>query len=199
MPPMYSSYTTDSLPRYTFPSPPNSGRRSSTPDNRLKPVPADPVFPYQCRASKPTVPSPYDSGLHRLKTTDTAGSRHVDRRFPGPLHIPPTPRFLASPSPSPHDSPASTLINTPRSAHHAFRSPSPTSWRDKGDKLPPIRHLDRSSGQKLPNLSSARWHDDPYSPRYLHSPSPTPSSPESEDERLPRDTSRYTLKYSTQT
>lgn len=174
---MYSSYSTQ--PRYS--SPPNTGRRSNTPDNR---VPADPMFPYQCRASKPTVPTPYD----------TASSRHVDRRFPGPLHIPPTPRFLASPSPSPHDSPASTLINTPRSAHHAFRSPSPMSWRDKGDKLPPIRHLDRSSGQKLPHLSSARWHDDPYSPRYLQSPSPTPSSPESEDDRL---TSRYTLKYST--
>ena len=184
----------------TFPSPPrhaSSGRRINTSEHRLKAVlsespPAEyPFSPSQRRGSTPDnmIPSPYHSRPHHVKTPEAPRSRHADNRFPGPLRIPATPRFLDSPSPSPRDSPASTLIGTPSTSHQAFRSPSPTShhsWRDGGllQKLPPILHVHPSSRHNLPQLTSARWNDNPYtsnhSPRFEETPSPAPSSPESE-------------------
>ncbi|KAF8476509.1 hypothetical protein JB92DRAFT_3134427 [Gautieria morchelliformis] len=190
---MHPSFTTESPEHFTFPPAPrhaSSGKRISTPDHRVKPESPPTVYPFspsQRRASTPNtmLSNPYDSRLHHM-STETHRSRRVDNKFPGPLRIPPTPRFFDTPSPSPHDSPASTLVNTPSNSE-PFRSPSPDplpSWRDTSfsAKLPPIRRAHPSSGHNLPHLSSARWHDDPYplkpSPRFLETPSPTRSSPE---------------------
>ncbi|KAF8524599.1 hypothetical protein BU17DRAFT_84636 [Hysterangium stoloniferum] len=96
----------------------------------------------------------------------TSSSRRDDRRFPGPLHIPAQPRFMASPSPSPYSSSASS--GSPNSSY--YRSPSPQSW---STKLPPIRHLAPSPRENLPHISSAKWAQDSLkpSPKYLDTPS----------------------------
>ncbi|KAF8592185.1 hypothetical protein K439DRAFT_392456 [Ramaria rubella] len=181
---MYSSHQSPRLEheRYTFPPPPRhtTSRRVSTPDHRHKPdTPDSPSAKYsipspQRRASTPDTmhTSPYD---YHIRTPETHRSRHADdRAFPGPLRIPAAPRFLISPSPSPHDSPASSW-----STQDPFTS----------TRLPPIRHFDRSPRNDLPHLSSARWHEGPFaleaSPAFLDMPSPTPSSPDLDDIALP--------------
>ena len=199
----HPSLTMQSPERVTFPSPPRhapSGRRINASEHRLKPTESPPaqylLSPSQRRSTtpNPTSPAPYESRLHHMKTPETPRSRHTghpDNRFPGPLRIPSSPRFLDSPSPSPHDSPASTLIGTPNTLHQAFRSPSPVtlpSWRDRGlsEKLPPIRDIRLSPKHNVPQLTSARWNEDPYTAsRFRDTPSPIPSSPESDTVALP--------------
>lgn len=94
----------------------------------------------------------------------------TDKSFPGPLRIPPEPRFLASSPTSSSSSPYSSDNSPP-----SYRSTSPLPWTGK---LPPIRHLAPSPRDNLPHLSSVRW-DDPSSslkssPKYLE-PSGYPS------------------------
>jgi len=135
----YTSYTTSSPDRYA------SSARYAAPSRH--------------RSSTPdtTSGSPYEPSSHR-----------DDRRFPGPLHIPAQPRFMASPSPSPYSSSASSC--SPSSSY--YRSPSPQSW---STKLPPIRHLAPSPRENLPHLSSAKWAQDSLplkpSPKFLDTPS----------------------------
>lgn len=89
----------------------------------------------------------------------------TDKRFPGPLRIPPEPRFLASSSPLSSSSSSSPYSsdNSPPS----YRSTSPLPW---AGKLPPIRHLAPSPRDNLPHLSSMRWDESAPmkpSPKYL--------------------------------
>lgn len=90
----------------------------------------------------------------------------TDKRFPGPLRIPPEPRLLASSSSLSSSSSSSSPYSSDNSPP-SYRSVSPLPW---AGKLPPIRDLAPSSRDNLPHLSSMRWNGSESvkpSPKYL--------------------------------
>lgn len=165
------------------PLPHTPGRSRRAYSSASSPVVHDP-FPPHSHAHpwiNPPVPRAQPDYLFPAPRDDSDTARYnpyhappVDAgRFPGPLRVPSSPRFLASPPPSPH-------IPTYRRHSLGSQSPPPPPYTQT---LPPIRRARSTQQDPLPHLFPARWTRLDTPPRFRDSPSPTPSSPASDAPR----------------